>query len=163
MLPNWPHARRQAVMATIIPWNRRLGVSYTYDNGDAEAGPIGPEDWPVICVLERDGKLSFQANACANALPNCGSSGRLLTKCRRPRRAAMKKKRRIYQPRVFDSRVIMPDEIERIHKDLHFRSDARIGRRPMARAGAQAAAEEIAGLARTVCFHKLVRGLKPQK
>jgi hypothetical protein len=30
----------------------------------------------------------------------------------------MKKKRRIYQPRVFDSRVIMPDEIERIHKDL---------------------------------------------
>jgi hypothetical protein len=48
MLPNWPHARRQAVMATIIPWNGRLGVSYTYDNGDAEAGPIGPEDWPVI-------------------------------------------------------------------------------------------------------------------
>jgi hypothetical protein len=30
----------------------------------------------------------------------------------------MKKKRRIYQPRVFDSRVIMADEIERIHKDL---------------------------------------------
>jgi hypothetical protein len=30
----------------------------------------------------------------------------------------MKKKRCIYQPRVFDSRVIMPDEIERIHKDL---------------------------------------------
>jgi hypothetical protein len=30
----------------------------------------------------------------------------------------MKKKHRIYQPRVFDSRVIMPDEIERIHKDL---------------------------------------------
>jgi hypothetical protein len=30
----------------------------------------------------------------------------------------MKKKRRIYQPRVFDSRVIMPDEIERIHNDL---------------------------------------------
>jgi hypothetical protein len=30
----------------------------------------------------------------------------------------VKKKRRIYQPRVFDSRVIMPDEIERIHKDL---------------------------------------------
>jgi hypothetical protein len=59
MLPNWPHARRQAVMATIIPWNGRLGVSYTYGNGDAEAGPIGPEDWPVICVLERDGKISF--------------------------------------------------------------------------------------------------------
>jgi hypothetical protein len=59
MLANWPHARRQAVMATVIPWNGRLGVSYTYDNGDAEAGPIGPEDWPVICVLERDGKLSF--------------------------------------------------------------------------------------------------------
>jgi hypothetical protein len=30
----------------------------------------------------------------------------------------MKKKRRIYQPRVFDSRVIMPDEIERKDKDL---------------------------------------------
>jgi hypothetical protein len=59
MLPNWPHARRQAVMATIIPWNGRLGVSHTYGNGDAEAGPIGPEDWPVICVLERDGKISF--------------------------------------------------------------------------------------------------------
>jgi hypothetical protein len=28
------------------------------------------------------------------------------------------KKGRIYRPRVFDSRVIMPDEIERIHKDL---------------------------------------------
>jgi hypothetical protein len=44
MLPNWPHARRQAVMASIIPWNGRLGVSYTDGNGDAEAGPIGPED-----------------------------------------------------------------------------------------------------------------------
>jgi hypothetical protein len=57
MLPNWPHARRQAVMATIIPWNGRLGVSYTYGNGDAEAGPIGPEDGYL--VLERDGKISF--------------------------------------------------------------------------------------------------------
>ena len=36
-------------MATIIPSN----------NGDAEAGPIGPEDWPVIRTLERDGKISF--------------------------------------------------------------------------------------------------------
>jgi hypothetical protein len=59
MPPNWPHARRQAVMATIIPWNGRLGVSYTYDNGDAEAGPIGSEDWSILRVLERDGKISF--------------------------------------------------------------------------------------------------------
>jgi hypothetical protein len=62
MLPNWPHARRQAVMATIIPWNGRLGVSYTYGNGDAEAGPIGPEDWPVGTA-----RFPSQANACANA------------------------------------------------------------------------------------------------
>jgi hypothetical protein len=31
---------------------------------------------------------------------------------------AMTKKRRTYQPRVFDGRIIMPDEIERMHKDL---------------------------------------------
>jgi hypothetical protein len=30
----------------------------------------------------------------------------------------MKKKRRVYQPRVFDGRVIMPDEIERIHGEI---------------------------------------------
>jgi hypothetical protein len=40
-------------MAPIIPWNGRLGVSYTYDNGDAEAGPIGP------AALEWNGKISF--------------------------------------------------------------------------------------------------------
>jgi hypothetical protein len=34
-------------------------VSYTYANGEAEAGPIGPADWPAISALERDGKLSF--------------------------------------------------------------------------------------------------------
>jgi hypothetical protein len=28
-------------------------------------------------------------------------------------RAAMKKQRRVYQPRFFDGRIIMPDEIER--------------------------------------------------
>jgi hypothetical protein len=28
------------------------------------------------------------------------------------------KKRRTYQPRVFEGRVIMPDEIERIHKEV---------------------------------------------
>ena len=69
MLPNWPHARRQAVMATIIPWNGRLGVSYTYGNGDAEAGPIGPEDWPVICVLEWDGKISFTSQRVRERFP----------------------------------------------------------------------------------------------
>jgi hypothetical protein len=30
----------------------------------------------------------------------------------------MSKKRRTYQPRVFDGRVIMPDEIEQIHKEV---------------------------------------------
>jgi hypothetical protein len=30
----------------------------------------------------------------------------------------MIKKRRIYEPRVFDGRVIMSDEIERIHKEV---------------------------------------------
>jgi hypothetical protein len=30
----------------------------------------------------------------------------------------MTKKRRTYEPRVFDGRVIMPDEIERIHKEV---------------------------------------------
>jgi hypothetical protein len=59
MTPSWPHARREAVMATIIPCNGRLGVSYTYDNGDAETGPIGPDDWPIIGLLKRQGKISF--------------------------------------------------------------------------------------------------------
>jgi hypothetical protein len=30
----------------------------------------------------------------------------------------MTKKRRVYQPRVFEGRVIMSDEIERIHKEV---------------------------------------------
>jgi hypothetical protein len=30
----------------------------------------------------------------------------------------MKKKRRTYEPRVFDGRIIIPDEIERIHKEV---------------------------------------------
>jgi hypothetical protein len=55
----WQHTPSEAVMAMIIPWDRGLGVSYTYSNGDAEAGPIGPEDWPVIRVLESEGKVSF--------------------------------------------------------------------------------------------------------
>jgi hypothetical protein len=62
------------------------------------------------------------------------------------------KKRHVYQPRVFDGRIITTDEIERIHKEgLEFErieviSDAGIDRRALARAGAQAAAEETAGL-----------------
>lgn len=46
-------------MATIIPWNARLGVSYSYSDSAAEAGPIVPEDWSVIRALERVGKISF--------------------------------------------------------------------------------------------------------
>jgi hypothetical protein len=30
----------------------------------------------------------------------------------------MKKKRRTYEPRVFDGRIIIPDEIARIHKEV---------------------------------------------
>jgi hypothetical protein len=30
----------------------------------------------------------------------------------------MKKKRRLYQPRVFDGKIITSDEIERIHKEV---------------------------------------------
>jgi len=56
--PNWP-PRGQAVAAIIIPWDGELGVSYTYPSGAAEAGPIGPEDWPAIQALERECKLSF--------------------------------------------------------------------------------------------------------
>jgi hypothetical protein len=55
----WAHTPQEAVTATIIPWDGRLGVSYTYLNGSAEAGPIGPADWTVIAALERDGKVSF--------------------------------------------------------------------------------------------------------
>ena len=54
-----PHARREAVMVTIVPCDGRLGVSYTYDNGDAETGPIGPDDWPIIGILRRQGKIAF--------------------------------------------------------------------------------------------------------
>jgi hypothetical protein len=56
---NLPHARREAVMATIIPCQGRLGVSYSYKNGEAETGPIGPDDWPIISALARKGKISF--------------------------------------------------------------------------------------------------------
>jgi hypothetical protein len=30
----------------------------------------------------------------------------------------MDKKRRVYQPRIFDGRIITSDEIERIHKEV---------------------------------------------
>ena len=59
MTPSCPHARREAVTVTIVPCDGRLGVSYTYDNGDAETGPIGPDDWPIIGLLRRQGKIAF--------------------------------------------------------------------------------------------------------
>jgi hypothetical protein len=59
-------ARPQAVAAIIIPWDGGLGVSYTYRDGFAEAGPIGPTDWPVIHALEREGKLSFTSKRVQN-------------------------------------------------------------------------------------------------
>jgi hypothetical protein len=37
---------------------------------------------------------------------------------RNGRASGMIKKRRVYQPRVFDGRVITSDEIERIHKEV---------------------------------------------
>src|SRR5262249_28305484 len=45
-VPTWPHAPDEAIMAIIIAWDDGLGVSYSYRNGAAEAGPIGPTDWP---------------------------------------------------------------------------------------------------------------------
>lgn len=55
----WPHTPGEAVLATIIPWDGGLGVSYSYPDGAAEAHAIGPQDWSVIHVLERQGKVSF--------------------------------------------------------------------------------------------------------
>jgi hypothetical protein len=55
----WAPTPCEAVMATIIPWDGRVGVSYSYRNGDAEAHAIGPHDWRVIRALEREGKVSF--------------------------------------------------------------------------------------------------------
>jgi hypothetical protein len=65
----------------------------------------------------------------------------------------MDKKRRVYQPRVFDGRIITFDEIERIHKEVKFSNSSASKpspircaslSRPVARVGAQAAAEERA-------------------
>jgi hypothetical protein len=56
---NWAHKRHEAIAAIIVPWDGKLGVSYAYHDGSAEAGPIGPTDWSVIGELERRGKLSF--------------------------------------------------------------------------------------------------------
>ena len=60
-----PH---EVVLAIIIPWDGGVGVSYTYRDGSAEAGRIGPTDWPVIRALERDGKLSFTSQKSTGAL-----------------------------------------------------------------------------------------------
>ena len=63
----------------------------------------------------------------------------------------MDKKRRVYQPRVFDGRIITFDEIERIHKEvLKFKRIEAISDpicefiETCGRVGAQAAAEEHA-------------------
>jgi hypothetical protein len=61
----WPHTPREAVMATIIPWDDRLGVSYSYHDGAAEAHAIGPQDWPIIRALERKGRVSSPAKKSA--------------------------------------------------------------------------------------------------
>jgi hypothetical protein len=73
----WPHMPREAATAVIISWDDGLGVSYTYVNGEAEAGPIGPADWPVLRALERGGKVSFaNQNIRKRFLKLRGSSGR---------------------------------------------------------------------------------------
>lgn len=64
----WAHTPREAVMATIIPWDDGLGVSYSYHDGAAEAHAIGPEDWPVIRAFENDGKLSFASKRARDGL-----------------------------------------------------------------------------------------------
>lgn len=80
-VPTWPHAPDEAIMAIIIAWDDGLGVSYSYRNGAAEAGPIGPTDWPVIGELERDARLPLRARTCANALPRCASVRSIAEAC----------------------------------------------------------------------------------
>jgi len=66
----------------------------------------------------------------------------------------MIKKRRTYLPRIVGDKVMMPADLKRLHKymldveHIGIISDARGGRRAMARAGAQAAAEKAAELTR---------------
>jgi hypothetical protein len=37
------HTPHEVVLAMIIPWDRGLGVSYTYRDGSAEAGRVREE------------------------------------------------------------------------------------------------------------------------
>jgi hypothetical protein len=68
-------------MATIIPCNGRLGVSYTYGNGDAETGPIGPDDWPVIGLLKRQGKISFTSQLVRERFEAASQSAMMKAAC----------------------------------------------------------------------------------
>jgi hypothetical protein len=71
----WPNTPREAVMATIIPWDGRLGVSFSYRNGGTEAHAIGPHDWPVIRALERKGKVSFASKKVRESLAKLRARG----------------------------------------------------------------------------------------
>jgi hypothetical protein len=78
------HARREAVRASIIPCQGRLGVSYRYKNGEAETGPIGPDDWPVISALERKGKISFTSELVRERFEAATESAIMKGRCRIP-------------------------------------------------------------------------------
>jgi hypothetical protein len=62
-LSEWPYTIHDAASAEIIRWQgTKVGVDYTYRNGDREAHGVGAEDWPVIRKLKRAGKLSYQSD-----------------------------------------------------------------------------------------------------
>src|SRR5262245_17508401 len=64
-------------------------------------------DSQLKAVLEKSGRALAEAGSRVG-----GRGGR--NRSRNP----MAKKRRVYQPRVFDGRIITSDEIERIHKEV---------------------------------------------
>jgi hypothetical protein len=60
---SWRRAA-DAVKATVMWWEPgRLGIAYDFANGDGEARPIDPEDWPVIRKLDRKGALDYVDDA----------------------------------------------------------------------------------------------------
>jgi hypothetical protein len=77
-------------MATIIPCEGRLGVSYSYKNGDKETVPIGPDDWPVISVLEREGKISFTSQLVRERFEAASESALMKGRCRIRQRTSRK-------------------------------------------------------------------------
>jgi hypothetical protein len=60
----WPYAIVDAVAAELYLLDRdQLGVMYSYADGVAEAGPLGPDDWPQIRRLNGTGRLRYRTDA----------------------------------------------------------------------------------------------------